>query len=367
MRKRTQALLILASLLLISIFVMPIWSIRLEAPQYPEGLGLYIWVNTITGHEPNQLQLINGLNHYIGMKKIEPESLFELKILPFLVGFLAAFGMLSVLVNRRRLLHIWLVLLAVVAIGGLIDFYVWEYDYGHNLDYETAAIKIPGMAYQPPLIGSKKLLNFTAHSYPAAGGWIALLSFIIALSAAMSEHLADRKATREGSRQKKVGTNTRSAISLIALLMLVSACSRGPEPLVLGVDICAHCKMTIVDRRYAGELVTRKGKVYKYDSVECLAAAYLEETIARGDIHQLYVVNANESQRFLPVREAVFLHSEQIRSPMGLNLLAFASRDEAMSARRAFQGKLMAWENVLEIVRQAWKKSVESEQSENRS
>ena len=62
-------------------------------------------------------------------------------------------------------------LFAAGALAGLADFYRWGYDYGHNLDPE-AIIKIPGMSYQPPLIGTKQLLNFQATSWPASGGWI---------------------------------------------------------------------------------------------------------------------------------------------------------------------------------------------------
>ena len=62
-----------ASLLLLAVYVLPLWRIKLIAPQYPEGLGLQIWVNQITGFKPGDLNNINGLNHYIGMRAIEPD------------------------------------------------------------------------------------------------------------------------------------------------------------------------------------------------------------------------------------------------------------------------------------------------------
>jgi hypothetical protein len=71
---------------------------------------------------------------------------------------------------------LWAVVYVAVAVAGLVDFWKWEYDYGHNLDMTQAIIKIPGMSYQPPLIGSKQLLNFTASSWPGLGGWAAGLS-----------------------------------------------------------------------------------------------------------------------------------------------------------------------------------------------
>ena len=86
------------------------------------------------------------------------------------------------------------VLLMIAAIAGMADFYKWEYEYGHNLDYEHASIKIPGMAYQPPLIGSKKLLNFTATSLPATGGVLAIASVALAVGAAVSVSRGSRRS-----------------------------------------------------------------------------------------------------------------------------------------------------------------------------
>ncbi len=78
----------------------------------------------------------------------------------------------------------------------MVDFYLWEYDYGHNLD-PTAAIKIPGMSYQPPLIGSKPLLNFNASSWPGPGGWAAAFACAVGLFVSVKEFLgarSDKKA-----------------------------------------------------------------------------------------------------------------------------------------------------------------------------
>jgi len=185
---RTRTTLLVCSVALILAYFFPIWKITLEAPQYPEGLGMYIWIDTITGVGEHDLQNINGLNHYIGMKTIEPESIAELRIMPWLVAFLIVFGLIAGGSRRPGLMYAWIALFAVVAIVGLVDFYMWEYDYGHNLN-PTAAIRIPGMSYQPPLIGSKKLLNFTAHSYPALGGLIIFLSPVLALGAAVKDWL----------------------------------------------------------------------------------------------------------------------------------------------------------------------------------
>lgn len=176
MTTRARILLALASLLLIIAFVLPLWAVYLQAPQYPEGLGMLIRINDIAGLKPNDLASINNLNHYIGMKRIEPASIPELRIMPFVVAGLMALGFATALAGRQRLARTWVGLFMVTAVVGLVDFYRWEYDYGHDLDMENAIIKVPGMNYQPPLIGSKQLLNFRATSLPAAGGYVLIAS-----------------------------------------------------------------------------------------------------------------------------------------------------------------------------------------------
>jgi len=179
MKIQSKIIVIAASLILILSFLFPIWYIDLEAPQYPEGIGLEIWLNKITGQRPNDLANINGLNHYIGMKEIVPNAIPELKIMPFIIIFLILFGLVSGISGKRSLVYIWIVLFIMIASVGIYDFYMWEYDYGHNLN-PHAAIKIPGMAYQPPLIGSKMLLNFNAISMPHIGSWILVLAVVLA-------------------------------------------------------------------------------------------------------------------------------------------------------------------------------------------
>ena len=83
--KRSRVLIAVAALLLAALFVFPLWSVYLNAPQYPEGIGMHIWINTITGVKEHDLQNINGLNHYIGMKRIEPDAIPELRLMPFIV------------------------------------------------------------------------------------------------------------------------------------------------------------------------------------------------------------------------------------------------------------------------------------------
>jgi hypothetical protein len=179
MPTRSRLLIAIAALLVLLALAMPLWEVRLGAPQYPEGLGLRIYAHTVTGLKTHDLQSINGLNHYIGMKAITPDAIPELKIMPWLIGALTLTGLIVALRGRRSWLLTWLVSFALLGAVGLWDFWRWEHDYGHNLDMEQAIIIVPGMTYQPPLIGRKQLLNFTATAWPGTGSMALGMSFVI--------------------------------------------------------------------------------------------------------------------------------------------------------------------------------------------
>lgn len=159
-------LLIVAALFIGSIFV-PMWQIELNAPQYPEGLVLKLHANKIGG----DVDIINGLNHYIGMATLHTENFIEFKILPYVFAGFGLISLLLIFIAKRKVILVFFITYVVfIALAG-IDFYRWNYEYGHNLD-PNAAIRVPGMAYQPPLLGYKQLLNFGAYSIPDTGGWM---------------------------------------------------------------------------------------------------------------------------------------------------------------------------------------------------
>ncbi len=179
MPKIARILVAVAALLMSAGFVLPLWRVDLIAPQYPEGLGMLIRVNTVVGVKEQDLNSINNLNHYIGMKRIEPDAIPELKYMPAILGTLVVTALLVALLGRRRVFYGWTVAFGAVLLAGLYDYWKWGYEYGHDLDVETAIIKIPDMTYQPPLIGSKQLLNFVATSWPASGGWLLVLASVL--------------------------------------------------------------------------------------------------------------------------------------------------------------------------------------------
>ena len=100
MSRSSRLIVALAALSLAVLYVLPLWHIGLKAPQYPEGLGLYIAADRIVGEKPQDLNSINGLNHYIGMKTIEPDDIPELRFMPKIIGGLIVLGLILLL--RRR-------------------------------------------------------------------------------------------------------------------------------------------------------------------------------------------------------------------------------------------------------------------------
>src|ERR1044072_2036743 len=163
----SRIITVICALSLIGMLIFPIWRIELSAPQYPEGLELKIYANKLGG----DVEVVNGLNHYIGMRTLHENDFFEFTVLPYIIGVFVLFGLVAALVNRRWLFITWVACYLLFALVALVDFYYWEYNYGHNLD-PAAPIQVPGMTYQPPLIGFKQLLNFGAWSVPGTGGII---------------------------------------------------------------------------------------------------------------------------------------------------------------------------------------------------
>ncbi|KAB2910002.1 MAG: hypothetical protein LC102_09835 [Ignavibacteriales bacterium] len=178
MTTTSRIIVAVASVLLLGTFIQPIWKIGIEAPQYPEGMGIYIWINQITGENPGDLNTLNELNHYIGMKRIEPDSIPELQYMPYIIIGLTILGLLFSLIGKTPLIYLMVGLVMILAVVGIVDFYLWEYDYGHNLD-PNAAIKMPGMSFQPPLIGGKQLMNIYALSLPWVGTWLMTISIFM--------------------------------------------------------------------------------------------------------------------------------------------------------------------------------------------
>lgn len=191
--KTSGVLMIIGSALLLGLFIYPLWNIRLEAPQYPDPLGMDIYISGIEGEEEFDIQNIDGINHYIGMKKIpKPEEMWEFSTFPLVIGGMAGLGIILGLlglfgkVSPNWFLG-WLVLMTILGMLGMYDFNNWLVEYGTDLD-PKAIIKLTDsegnpLSYKPPLLGSEKILNFTAHSYPETGAYFMFVGMFLTLTA----------------------------------------------------------------------------------------------------------------------------------------------------------------------------------------
>lgn len=184
--KKSRLTMILGSVLILGLFIFPLWNITLEAPQYPIPLGMDIYINDFSDANPHDIKNINLMNHYVGMKYI-PESIPEFKIFPAVIIVMSLIGIFIGLKGNKKWFIGWGVAMLILAIAGIYDFYLWEYDYGHNLD-PKAIMKFTNpdgsvMGFQPPLFGSKDILNFRAHSYPQLGAYFLGAGMVLSLVA----------------------------------------------------------------------------------------------------------------------------------------------------------------------------------------
>jgi len=333
----SKLFLILSTVMLVVSVFVPIWQIELDAPQYPEGLALQIWANKIAG----DVDIINGLNHYIGMKTLHTDDFMEFTILPYLIEAYALLFLLAAIRGTKGWLYFVFTAFVIFGIVAMVDFWIWEYNYGHNLD-PNAAIKVPGMAYQPPLIGFKQLLNFGAYSMPHTGGWLFVGAGVLLLVSVLKESGLLKKITA----RKKAAP---AAIVFFSLIVLSSCSSKEPQPLKLNVDGCDFCRMKISDGRFGAELVTAKGRIYKFDDLKCMIDFADQH---QGDIKSYYVGNFTGSNELTDATAAWYIRSEDFKSPMGGNTSAFKEKADAENEAATGGRTILQWSEITSNIRQ---------------
>lgn len=142
-----------------------------------------------------------------------------------------------------------------------------------------------------------------------------------------------------------------STALLLPLLVIVSSCSKSPEPINYNSDECEYCHMQIVDNQFAAEIVTDKGKVYKFDSIECLAGFALVKNLVEDQNQNLYVNDFNDGGNFLDIRKSFFTHNPDFCSPMGLNVQTFKTKTEAEKFVKENGGAELNWNDVIKLVK----------------
>jgi len=323
-------LLVVMALLVSSVFV-PMWRIELSAPQYPEGLVLLLHADKIAG----DVDIINGLNHYIGMKTLHKEDFIEFTVLPYIIGFFALCALAVAVIDKKKGLYALFISFILFGILAGVDFYRWNYEYGHNLD-PNAAIQVPGMSYQPPLLGYKQLLNFGAYSIPDTGGWMLIAAGLLLFIAVIKE-------TNLLNRFKKSNT---TAVLLVFLTFSFFSCAKTEVvPIKLNVDTCDFCKMTIADGKYAAEVISEKGRVFKFDDIMCMIHYGKENANTKMAAH--YVNDYTQDNVLIPAKTAFFLSEGTIQSPMRGGIIAFSSENEAKEFGIKLKAKPVTWGAVI--------------------
>ncbi len=361
-RTRSRLLMALAALVMLPVFVSPLWTIGLVAPQYSDGLGMYIYVNDIVGHERHDIQNINILNHYIGMQEIDPETVPALEIMPIVLAGLVITGLLVAVIGKPWLMVGWLGAFLVAGVAGMVEFYAWNIDYGHNLSPD-APIRIPDMTYSPPIIGTEQLLNIRASSWPHLGSLYLAISALLAAAAAFVGFRGRRREKGE-AQGGDAAPKPASLAAAFVVLLFVAGCGSAEEPrldsageapgdrIVYGVDEDPFCGDTVEAVRWGGEIVTPAGERLRFRSVECLAGYLLEGRLDPDEALQVRVVDFPHGWKLVDASEARFLHTPNLSSPDGSRLLAIEAPQMQRNLQDAYTGPLLTWEEVLELVRE---------------
>lgn len=127
---------------------------------------------------------------------------------------------------------------------------------------------------------------------------------------------------------------------LISVVLLVS-CQPTSQPINYGEDECVHCKMSIVDAPFAAELVTKKGKVFKFDAIECMMAYLREQTEKEFSMYLVHDLNIPTDWQ--DATQCKYLVSKDLPSPMGGNLSAYSTNEGAENMQLSKGGEIYDW------------------------
>lgn len=134
---------------------------------------------------------------------------------------------------------------------------------------------------------------------------------------------------------------------LLLFVLVFTSCAQKPEPLVAGKDSCHHCKMPVADTRFGAELITNKGRIYKFDDVNCMIQWKALPENKEVQYSHVLVVNYFDTTDLLEAANAVFLKSADIRTPMNSGFAAFSSEENARKLLNEYGGEICNWEKVL--------------------
>lgn len=135
---------------------------------------------------------------------------------------------------------------------------------------------------------------------------------------------------------------------LIILIVTLASCSIKPAKIEYGKDSCHFCKMNIVEKTHASQLVTKKGKTYKYDAIECLLNDLKDKD--QSKIGLVLVTNYSNPEELIDATQATYLISDSVQSPMGANLSGFQLKEDAIHIVQSNNnGKVYNWPEIQKL------------------
>jgi copper chaperone NosL len=197
---------------------------------------------------------------------------------------------------------------------------------------------VPGFSYQPPLFGHKRLLNFDAYSFPDVGGWVVIAAGSLAFVVWFIEWYRHRKLTHKTKLVPSIATGL--------LFLMLASCNTKPEPFQIGKDACYYCKIGITDKRFGGEVISKKGMIRKFDDLHCVISFLKGGGEDEENISRKVTVNFDKPNEFIDVSSATFVISPELKSPMGSNAAGFASKEAAENYAKGKQAEIINWKQL---------------------
>lgn len=128
--------------------------------------------------------------------------------------------------------------------------------------------------------------------------------------------------------------------NLLILLFFLLACNSGPQQIKFGKDVCSFCKMTISDKRFGAELITKKGKIYFFDDPVCLKSFTDSKWVEENEVDNIYFVNFIGTHHLIPLKDASIVSNEEITGPMNGKWITFSNKDSAVLFLKSHNGTL---------------------------
>lgn len=136
-----------------------------------------------------------------------------------------------------------------------------------------------------------------------------------------------------------------STTLILLMTIILSSCSVETKPIAFGKDKCAYCKMGISDERFGAEVLTKKGRDYKFDDLSCMKEFLNDGLVAEEEVHSLWVIDFSKPEKLINVANSFLLHNEELKSPMGSNIAAFEDKKQLDEYFSQYAGQILTWQD----------------------